>query len=80
MLEAARPGKAKSRRLKEETVANPIPVGSGVSSGTYERANCGYQLQVQSVQSMPPCPNCEGPYAWNPRSGGDSSDDPYPDE
>lgn len=61
-------------------MANPIPVGSDVSSGTYQCANCGYQLQVQSVQSMPPCPNCEGPYAWQPRSGGDSMDDPYPDK
>ena len=32
-------------------MANPIPVGSDVSSGTYECANCGYELQVQSVQS-----------------------------
>jgi len=43
-----------------------------------ECANCGYQLQVQSMQSMPPCPNCEGPYAWEPRSGGDSKADPLP--
>jgi hypothetical protein len=61
-------------------VANPVPVGSDVSSGTYACANCGYELQVQSTQSLPPCPNCEGPYSWQPRSGGDSTDDPYPDQ
>jgi Zn finger protein HypA/HybF involved in hydrogenase expression len=60
-------------------MANPVPVGSDVSSGTYECANCGYKLQVQSVQSMPPCPNCEGPYSWSAVSGRDSTHDPYPD-
>ncbi len=60
-------------------MADPIPVGSDVSSGTYECANCGYELQVQSAQSLPPCPNCQGPYSWKPLSGGDSLADPYPD-
>ena len=61
-------------------MANPIPVGSDVSSGTYECTTCGYELQVQSVQSLPPCPKCDGPYSWVSRSGGDSKDDPYPDK
>jgi hypothetical protein len=58
-------------------VATTIPVGSDVSAGTYQCANCGYELQVQS---LPPCPKCEGPYSWEARSGGDSKEDPYPDE
>jgi hypothetical protein len=37
-------------------MADPIPVGSDVSAGTYACANCGYELGVQSVQSLPPCP------------------------
>ena len=40
-------------------MADPIPVGSDVSAGTYECTNCGNQLEVQSVQSMPPWPSCE---------------------
>ena len=51
-------------------MADPIPVGSDVSAGTYECSNCGYELQVLSVQSMPPCPNCEGPYTWSPVAAG----------
>lgn len=60
-------------------MATTIPVGSDVSSGTYRCTNCDYELGVQSVQSLPPCPDCEGPYAWEPMSGGDSAQDPYPD-
>jgi len=43
-----------------------IPVGSDVSSGTYRCPNCGYELGVQSVISLPPCPKCDGPYSWPP--------------
>jgi hypothetical protein len=60
-------------------MANPVPVGSDASAGTYRCTNCGYELQVQSVQSLPPCSNCEGPQEWQVASGGDSSKDPYPD-
>jgi hypothetical protein len=63
-----------------EVMATAIPVGSDVSAGTYRCENCGYELVVQSVQSMPSCPNCGGPYSWEAKSGGDSKDDPYPDE
>ena len=55
-------------------MAEPAPVGSDVAAG-----NCGYELGVQSVQSLPPCPKCDGPYAWESLSGGDSAEDPYPD-
>ena len=61
-------------------MATPIPVGSDVSAGSYRCENCGYELDVQSVRSMPPCPNCDGPYSWTAKSGGDSKDDPYPDQ
>jgi hypothetical protein len=60
-------------------MANPAPIGSDVSAGTYRCTNCDYEMQVQSVQSMPPCPNCGGPNEWEATSGGDSRDDPYPD-
>jgi predicted RNA-binding Zn-ribbon protein involved in translation (DUF1610 family) len=57
----------------------PIPIGSDVSAGTYRCTTCGYTLSVRSIQSLPPCPECEGPYAWRPLSGGDAHADPYPD-
>ena len=61
-------------------MAESIPVGSDVSSGTYRCENCGYELSVQSVQSLPPCPKCDGPYSWRALSGGDAQEDPYPGE
>ncbi len=61
-------------------MADPAPVGSNVRAGTYECTNCGYELGVQSVQSLPPCPNCEGPYSWKTLAGGDSAEHPYPGE
>ena len=64
---------------EEDPVANPIPAGSDVSSGTYRCTNCGYELGVQSVQSLPPCPSCAGPQEWQAVSGGDSAEDPYPE-
>jgi hypothetical protein len=33
---------------------------------------------VQSVQSLPPCPSCDGPNDWEVVSGADSAQDPYP--
>jgi Zn finger protein HypA/HybF involved in hydrogenase expression len=59
-------------------MADPAPTGSDVSAGTYECTNCGETIQVQSVQSLPPCPSCSGT-EWKARSGGDSVEDPYPD-
>ena len=59
-------------------MANPAPIGSDVSAGTYRCTNCGNEIQVQSVQSLPPCPSCNGPNGWEPTSGGDSAQDPYP--
>jgi len=61
-------------------MATAIPVGSDVSAGSYRCENCGYELDVQSVQSMLPCLNCDGPYSWKAKSGGDSKNDPYPDQ
>jgi predicted nucleic acid-binding Zn-ribbon protein len=59
-------------------MAEPVPAGSDVSAGTYRCTNCGYELDVSSVQSLPPCPSCaNGEYATV--SGGDSVEDPYPD-
>ncbi len=60
-------------------MADPAPVGSDAQAGTYRCITCGYELGVQSVQSLPPCPKCEGPYGWKTLTGGDSSKDPYPD-
>lgn len=61
------------------------PFGSDVSAGTYECADCGYTMSVQSVSSLPPCPRHEASRhtenAWKRVSGqGDAEDDPYPDQ
>ena len=60
-------------------MADPAPIGSDVSAGTYRCTNCGNQITVQSVDSLPPCPSCGGPNDWNVVSGADSAADPYPD-
>jgi Zn finger protein HypA/HybF involved in hydrogenase expression len=60
-------------------MADPVPVGSDVSSGTYRCTNCGNELDVGSTKHLPPCPSC-GNGMWEPRSGGDSVNDPYPDK
>jgi hypothetical protein len=65
--------------MRRRRMADPAPVGSDVSAGTYRCSNCGYELETSSVKSLPPCPNCEGPYGWEAITGGDSVDDPYPE-
>jgi Zn finger protein HypA/HybF involved in hydrogenase expression len=59
-------------------MANPVPAGSDVSSGTYKCTSCGNTIDVGSTKSLPPCPSC-GKGQWEPMSGGDSVNDPYPD-
>ena len=59
-------------------MAEPVPAGSDVSAGSYRCTNCGNTIDVSSVQSLPPCPNCNNG-EWSTVSGGDSRDDPYPD-
>ena len=58
-------------------MAEPVPAGSDVSSGTYRCTQCGNSIDVGSTQHLPPCPNC-GNGEWSTESGGDSSSDPYP--
>jgi predicted nucleic acid-binding Zn-ribbon protein len=59
-------------------MANPVPAGSDVSAGTYKCTNCGYELDVGSTESLPPCPECANAQ-YETLSGGDPRDDPYPD-
>lgn len=63
--------------VKEEDMAEPVPAGSDVSAGTYRCTECGYRLEVGSIEHLPPCPKCSNG-SWNTESGGDSVDDPYP--
>ena len=58
-------------------MADPVPAGSDVSSGTYKCTNCGYELQVQSSTHLAPCPEC-GNGSYETITGGDSVADPYP--
>jgi Zn finger protein HypA/HybF involved in hydrogenase expression len=59
-------------------MADPVPAGSDVSSGTYRCTTCGYELQLTSVTHVPPCPSC-GNGSYDTVTGGDSAQDPYPD-
>ena len=59
-------------------MAEPVPSGSDVSSGTYRGTNCGQELTLQSKESLPPCPKCNGSSSETVR-GGDSAQDPYPE-
>ncbi len=58
-------------------MANPVPDGSDVSSGTYRCTNCSYELQLGSTAHLPPCPSC-GNAEYEGVTGGDSINDPYP--
>jgi predicted RNA-binding Zn-ribbon protein involved in translation (DUF1610 family) len=58
-------------------MAEPVPAGSDVSSGTYRCTSCGNEIDVSSTKHLPPCPNC-GNGEWTSVSGGDSVKDPYP--
>ena len=58
-------------------MAEPVPTGSDVSAGSYRCTSCGSELTMQSKESLPPCPNCEGTSFATIR-GGDSVDDPVP--
>jgi lipopolysaccharide biosynthesis regulator YciM len=59
-------------------MAEPVPAGSDASAGTYKCTNCGYKLDVDSTQHLPPCPSCANG-RWQTVTGGDSVNDPYPD-
>jgi predicted RNA-binding Zn-ribbon protein involved in translation (DUF1610 family) len=49
-------------------------VGSTAAAGTYHCTNCGHELTVQSEQSLPACPECDGPQEWQARTGSGSTD------
>ena len=59
-------------------MAEPIPAGSDVSSGTYRCTNCGNEITMSSQSSIPPCQSCNNG-EWETVRGGDSAGDPYPD-
>jgi len=59
-------------------MAEPVPAGSDVSSGTYLCTNCGNEIEIGSTTHLPPCADC-GNGRWTTVSGGDRLDDPYPD-
>ncbi|MFL5971314.1 MAG: zinc ribbon-containing protein [Gaiellaceae bacterium] len=40
-------------------MAEPVPGGSDVSSGTDACTSCGYRIDVGSTKHLPPCPQCK---------------------
>jgi predicted RNA-binding Zn-ribbon protein involved in translation (DUF1610 family) len=49
-------------------MANLVPAGSDVSAGTYRCMNCGNEIDVGSINHLPPCPSC-GNGEWETISG-----------
>ena len=45
-------------------MAEPVPTGSDVSARTYRCPQLRQTIDVGSVESMPPCPNC-GNNEWD---------------
>ena len=53
----------------------PIPSGSDVSAGRYRCTECGNEITVGSVKSLPPCGKCNN-NSWYAITGGDAVADP----
>ena len=48
-------------------MASPLSVGSDVSpADRFRCTNCGYEIDTLSIETLPPCPDCQGPYGWEP--------------
>lgn len=39
-------------------MAEPVPSGSDVSAGTYERTECAYVLEADPTEHLPPVLRC----------------------
>ena len=52
----------------------PIPTGSDVSAGTYRCTECGKEISVGSVKSLPPWPQCHN-NSWDALTGRDAAAD-----
>jgi Zinc-ribbon containing domain len=61
--------------VEEDAMAEPVPAGSDVSAGIYQCDECGYELDVASIESLPSCPECSNG-SWDTESGGESGSRP----
>jgi predicted RNA-binding Zn-ribbon protein involved in translation (DUF1610 family) len=61
--------------MEEASVANPLPAQSDSSTWAYACVSCSHQIDVESVQAMPTCPNCNGPCVWEFRCDGENDPD-----
>lgn len=68
------------RKLFDFALKDRAPYGSDVAAGTYECVDCGHEITVQSVTSLPPCPKFNDSHTkkeWKCLSGrGDAKNDP----
>ena len=39
-------------------MAEPVPASNEGSAGTYERTECGYELEVEPTEHLPPVLRC----------------------
>ena len=60
---------------KEDDMAEQVVAGSDVTSGTYRCTTCGKEITTPSVESLPPCPDCNGTTFEVVRGGDTSADD-----
>lgn len=58
-------------------MADRVRAGSDVRAGTYVCTKCSHELRVES-SDLPPCRDC-GNREWLTLSGGDRTQDLYPD-
>jgi Zn finger protein HypA/HybF involved in hydrogenase expression len=63
----------------EAQTAESVVTGSDISAGTYCCTGCLEMIQVNSVDFLPPCPNC-GSGEWDTIKSSDSKNDSYPDQ
>ena len=55
-------------------MADPVPTGSDVSTGTYRCTGCGYPLEVGPSKHLSPCPTCHSRF-WDKLTDSDSAVD-----
>jgi hypothetical protein len=73
----ARPHSHYDIQERSAAMAEPVPVGSDVTAGTYTCTRCTNRLTVSSTKRLPPCAVC-GHDEWVTATGGNAVNGPSP--